>query len=76
VDLATPDLQKTADMIRLRLWDFCGMTKALGKIFRNFFVANARAVRFLGMEGQGETFASSLAPFLDLYSPGLVGSSL
>jgi hypothetical protein len=68
--------KKPADMIRPRLWDFCGMTLAFGKFFRNFFVANARAVRFLRMEGQGETVARSLAPFLDLYSPGLVGSNL
>ena len=52
------------------------MTSTFGKFFRDFFVANARAVRFLRMEGQGETVALSLAPFVDLYSPGLVGSSL
>src|SRR5665213_483944 len=48
------------------------MASAFGAIFGKLF-ADAPAVRFLRMEGQGETVAQSLAPFLDLYSPGLVG---
>jgi hypothetical protein len=30
-------------------------------------------VGFSRMNGQGETLARSLAPFVDVYSPGLVG---
>ena len=44
--------------------------------FWEFHLADTPAVGIPRMHGQGETVAKSLAPFLDLYSPGLVGSSL
>ena len=70
--LTAPDLRQLADTIRPRLWDFCGMIPCLRVIFWKFILPMLR-LGFPRMDGQGETLAQSMAPFLDLYSAGLVG---